>query len=36
MKNLYFECGMKNFESDPIGFLEYLKHDRIMMDTSDL
>lgn len=36
MQNLYFECGMKTFEIDPIGYLEYLKHDRVMTDTSDL
>ena len=36
MKKVYFEIGMKSFEDDSVGYLEYLKHDRVMMDTSDL
>ena len=36
MKKVYFEIGMKSFEDDSVAYLEYLKHDRVMMDISDL
>ena len=36
MQNIYFEIGIKTFDDDPAGYLEYLKYDKIGMDTNDL